>query len=110
VRCELFLRIDEMKVARAGLVRLLGEMRSLFSLADIDGHGDDFAAVVLFQPGDDDRGIESARVGECNLFHAAFSLLGVGQAPSPVCVVGQPRAAVLHSASMNSVNAFFGTM
>src|SRR3954453_2095494 len=47
---KLFLRIDEMEVARAGAIRLLREPGRLFGLADIDGHGDDFAAVIFFEP------------------------------------------------------------
>ena len=42
--------------------------------ADIDGQGDDLDPVLLPEPGDGDGRIESARVGEDDLFHR----LGVG--------------------------------
>src|SRR4051812_24043371 len=95
---ELFLRIDEMEVARASAIRLLRESRGFFGLADVDSHGDDFAAVVFFEPRNDDGRVETAAVGEGHFFvglHAAFSFV---------------TASTCSSASMNSANAFFGVM
>jgi len=77
LRSELLDRVDEIELLRAGLVRLLFEMRRLFRLAYVDRDRDDFAAVVLAEPGDDHRGVEAAGVGESDfpegLFHGVVS-------------------------------------
>src|SRR2546423_12802644 len=81
---EFFFRIDEMKIARAGAIRLVGESGRLFRLTDIDGHGDDIAAVVFLQPRNDDRGVESARIGECYFFDGLLHRVSVlSGAPAP---------------------------
>src|ERR1019366_7230614 len=60
-------------------VALLGARRDRFfahafqlvvALADVGGDADDLGVVVLAQPGNDDRGVEAARVGEGDGAHA----------------------------------------
>ena len=46
-----------------------------FTLPDIGGHADDPGIVVLAQPGDDDRSVEAARVGEGDGAHAEAPLI-----------------------------------
>ena len=59
--------VDQVEVARAGVERLLLQALGLLGLTDVDGDRDDLAAVVLLEPGDDDRRVETARVGEGDL-------------------------------------------
>ena len=67
LRRELLPRVDEVEVARARGERLLLQARGLLGLADVDGDRHDLAAVVLLEPGDDDRRVEASRVGEGGL-------------------------------------------
>src|SRR5205814_8984808 len=46
----------------------------LLALAQIGGEGDNFAAIRLLQPAQDDRGVEPARIGQHDLFHIRSSL------------------------------------
>src|SRR5262249_27028368 len=46
---------------------LLGGME-VFLLADVADHGDDFAAVIFLEPGNDDAGIEPTGIGEHDFF------------------------------------------
>ena len=58
--------------AGTGLFGLIGQTIQLFFLADIGGKGDDLSVVVIFEPADQDRGVEAARIGEDD-FHAGNS-------------------------------------
>ncbi len=40
----------------------------IFLLADVADHGDDFAAVIFLEPGNDDAGIEAAGISEHDFF------------------------------------------
>src|SRR5262249_12281215 len=40
----------------------------IFLLADVANHSDDFATVIFLEPGNDNAGVESARVGEHDFF------------------------------------------
>ena len=53
-----------------------------FLLADVAGHGDDFTLIILFEPGDDDGRIQSARVSQNH-----FLDHGVFLDSQPVCVI-----------------------
>ncbi|MPM99755.1 hypothetical protein SDC9_146949 [bioreactor metagenome] len=44
------------------------ERVKLFALADIAGDGDDFVIIIFLEPRDYNRRIESARIGQYNLF------------------------------------------
>ena len=92
---ELFLRIDQIEIAGAGAIGLVGQPGSLLLLSDVDGNGNDFAAVRLLQIRNDDRSIEPAGIGQRDFLrlHAAFSFA---------------LASTCSSAAMNSRNAFFG--
>ena len=62
-----FAHVLDMDFRGAGVEGLLFEAGELVAaLADIAADGDDFAAVVFLEPRNDDRGIESAGVGEGN--------------------------------------------
>ena len=61
--------VFDVELGRAGLEGLLFEAFELGCLADIAGDCDDFTVVVvLLEPGDDDGRVESAGVGENDLF------------------------------------------
>ena len=67
---HIFVRqIKHIQLARAGLDGLFLQPFQLIRLADVAGHGNDFAVVVvLFQPRDDDRRIQTAGIGEDDFF------------------------------------------
>ena len=46
-------------------------------LTDVGDEGDDLRIVVLFEPGNDGRGIQSARVSQYDLVDSAHLLLSV---------------------------------
>ncbi len=46
-----------------------------FALAEVGGEGHDFAVVSVLQPLEDDRGIESAGIGEDGFFDFAHCVL-----------------------------------
>src|SRR5260370_35832078 len=65
---------------RAGGERLLARGFQIFLLANVADHGDYFAAVVFTEPGNNDGGIQSARIGQDDFFwflllliHSVFS-------------------------------------
>ncbi len=62
---ELLAHVGDVDFARAGLARLLFETAQLIAaLPDIAADRDHLAAVILFEPGNDDGCIEAARIGE----------------------------------------------
>ncbi len=65
---ELLPHVLDVDLGRAGLDGLFVEGRQLLSLAHVHRHSDDLAVVVFLQPGDDDRGIQTAGIGENNFF------------------------------------------
>ena len=66
---ELFAHVGDVTFGGSGLFGLVLEAFELISaLADIAADGDHFAAIVFLEPGDDDRGVQTARVGECDFF------------------------------------------
>ena len=70
---ELLAHIVDIDVLRldAGLQRLGARRLQLFALAEVGGEGDDFALVHVLQPLEDDRGIQTARIGQHNLLDVA---------------------------------------
>src|SRR5258708_27522082 len=114
---ELLTCVDEIELARAGAIGLLGQTGGLLSLTYVDGHGHDLATVVLFQPGNDDRGVEPARVGEADLLDRFPGVAlhvdvyaGAGVVAHAAFSLDEMLASTLSSAATNSDRAFFGTM
>ena len=70
---EFFAQVFDVGGGRAGGEGFFAGGFEIFLLADVADHGDDFAAVVFFQPGNDDGGVETAGVGEDDFFR--FGLL-----------------------------------
>ena len=65
--------VQHVQLGSAGLECLFLQALQFVCLTDVTGHGDDLAVVVvLFQPRDDDGGIQTARVGEHDLFDVFF--------------------------------------
>ena len=66
-------QVEHVELRRAGLDGLLFEAVELAGLADVAGHGDDFAVIVVFlQPGDDDGRIQTAGVSKDDFFDIFF--------------------------------------
>jgi hypothetical protein len=79
---EFFAQILNGRARCSGCQRLFVRALQIFLLADVAYHGDHFAAVVIFlQPGNDDRRIESAGIGEHYFFRFRLLLFHV----SPLC-------------------------
>ena len=72
---EVLLQVEDVQLGSAGSLSLLFQTVQLSTLTHVAGDSDDFAVVViLFQPGNDDGGIQTARVSQNNflnifLFH-----------------------------------------
>ena len=72
---KVLLQVEDVQLGGAGLLGFLLQTVQLGALTDIAGDGDDLAVVVvLLQPGNDDGGIQTARVSQNNflnifLFH-----------------------------------------
>ena len=65
---EVLLQVQDVQLGSAGLLGLLFQAVQLGALTHVAGNGDDLTVVVVFlQPGDDDGGIQAARVGQHNL-------------------------------------------
>ena len=66
-------QIQHIEFRRAGLQCFFFQAFQFVRLSDIAGNCDDFAVVVvLLQPGDDDRGVETAGIGKNNFFDISF--------------------------------------
>ena len=66
-------QVEHVELRRAGLDGLLFQTVELAGLADVAGHGDDFAVIVVFlQPGDDDGRIQTAGVSKDDFFDIFF--------------------------------------
>ena len=72
---EVLLQVEDVQLGSAGSLGLLFQTVQLSTLTHVAGDSDDFAVVViLFQPGNDDGGIQTAGVSQNNflnifLFH-----------------------------------------
>ncbi|MCY1294148.1 hypothetical protein D9M70_434310 [compost metagenome] len=69
---------------------LLARRLELFALAEVSGEGDDFRAEFGLQPLQDNRGVETARIGENDLFHVfmrchGFRPSGLGEGGDAAC-------------------------
>ena len=75
---ELFPQILDDALDRAGGDGLLLDPFQIVTLlAHVGDEGDDFSVIVLLQPGNDGRGIQSARVSQYDLVDSAHLLLSV---------------------------------
>ena len=70
IRDKGLLQVLDVQLGGAGLERLLLEAVQLRALTDVAGDGNDLAVVVvLLEPRDNDRGIQTARIRQDNLFN-----------------------------------------
>ena len=65
---EFFAEILDGRGRRARGERFFVRGLEIFLLADVADHGDDFAAIIFLEPGNDDAGIETAGIGEHDFF------------------------------------------
>src|SRR5882724_1276127 len=70
---EFFAEILDVGGGSAGGQGFFARGFEIFLLADVADHGDDFAAVIFLEPGDDDGGVQTSGVGEDDFFR--FGLL-----------------------------------
>src|SRR6478736_6528075 len=61
---ELLAQVLDKHFAGAGLLCLVGDGLHVVALPDVADHGDHVARIVFLQPGNDDRGIKTARIRE----------------------------------------------
>ena len=62
-------QILDVQLGRAGLDGLLLQTVQFVALTHVGGHGDDLGVIVVFlQPGDDNRGIQTAGISKHNFF------------------------------------------
>jgi len=61
--------IDDVRARRTGGHRASLDPRAQGTATHVHGEGHDFDVELLLEPGDGDRGIESAGIGEDDLFH-----------------------------------------
>ena len=66
---ELFAQIFDENLLHAQHARLLAGRLDFFALTDVRRERDDFAAVHVLQPFEDDRSVETARIGEHHFVH-----------------------------------------
>src|SRR5262245_9233609 len=71
---EFVAQVFDVDFSRARSDGLLLQSGQLIALPEVSGDRDYFAVIVLFQPGNDDRGVESARVGERDAFNSVGHL------------------------------------
>src|SRR5881397_2792966 len=69
---ELMAEIFDIAFGSTGTDRFFFETLQLIILADVAGHSDDFATVVLLEPWNDDRGIKSAEYASTTFFARSF--------------------------------------
>ena len=72
---EFFAQILDVSGGSAGGESLLAGGVEVFPLANVADHGDDFAAVILLKPRNDDGGIESSGVCENDFFRFVQRLI-----------------------------------
>ena len=65
-------QVFNIKLGSAGLDRLFVQTLQLLALSDVAGHRDHFTMVVLFQPRNDDGGVETARVSQYDFLDHAL--------------------------------------
>ena len=83
------LQVEDIQLGGAGLEGLLLQTVQLGALTHVTGNRDNLAVVVVFlQPGNDDRGIQTAGIGQNHffdvfliLFHDNIPLSGIYQGP-----------------------------
>ena len=86
---ELCLEVDDLARDRAGAKRLFSNRLEVLLLSDVGHHRDHLAGVVIPQPGDHHRRIESARVGEGDALDRLLSLhVDLPKMPRPAPLVG----------------------
>ena len=75
---ELVGEVFDVELGSAGFESLFFQTVKLVALTNVSGYGDNFTAVVLLQPGDNDGGIETTGISEYALvdfFHSYSFLL-----------------------------------
>ena len=76
----IFLQVQNVQLGSAGLEGLFFQAVQLSALANVAGNSNNFAVVViLFQPGNEDGGIQTAGVSQNNLFNIFLFLHALQQ-------------------------------
>src|SRR5262249_25143675 len=96
---EFFAQIFDVSGRGASSEGLLASGFQVFLLADVADDGDDFAAVVLLQPGNDDGGVEPSGVRKYNFLGFAFLRVHNSSLAIVGCQAGAQHAAPLQRES-----------
>ena len=83
---EFLTQVFNHDLARPSGVRLANYGIEILTLPNIAHHRDDVIGVVLFEPWDDDRGIETSGIRENDFFRHVRSSLGNGPSRHPKVV------------------------
>ena len=75
---ELLAQVNHRDFRGAGLARLFRDHVNVVALAYVGDHGDDFAIVVLFQPGNNDGGVQPSGICQDHFLTHDCSLRGSG--------------------------------
>ena len=94
---ELLAQVVDVDRAGAAAAGLRLHRLELLPLAEVGAEGDDLGPVGLDQPGEDDGGIESSRVGEYDLLGIVFHIV---HGCRVTCSFSQTRIALLHVQSV----------
>ena len=76
---EFFAEVAHDQLARAAGEGFRLQAGQVFALSDIGAKADDFTAVVFFEPGHNDRGVEAAGVGEDDFLDGVGGVGGHGE-------------------------------
>src|SRR5713226_7639226 len=90
---KFFAQIFDVRGRSARGKRFLARGFEIFLLADVADHGNDLAAVVFLEPGNDDGGVQAAGIGEDNFFRLNQFLFHDSSLAYKYCQAGAPAAA-----------------
>src|SRR6056297_133726 len=69
---KFFFQVDDVTGRGAGVFGFLRHMIKLFPLAEIGAIGNDFAAVFLYQPLENNGGVKASRISQNRFFYLSF--------------------------------------
>src|SRR5207249_4532755 len=110
---ELLAQVFDMDLRGARRERFLTHRLEIVALADVAHHGDDLASVILAQPRNDDRSVESARVRQDHSLYVGhdFSFAGEAAVSSQSSVISlKSNEQLLSSTPLSTFNSWLWTV
>ena len=74
---EIASEVGDENFRRAGFERFVVHDVEFVALTDVRANRNDFATVILFEPRDDNRGVQTAAVRECNFLDFVFHVVSL---------------------------------